>query len=189
MQFIITILDLMQYPVYPYIVAKYNIASLDLRLTANYRNLAKPIAIQRPEKEEKFIENYRFLEESYRIACSVGQESDQQASLISAFGHQSKPYHFASLYSNSGTVLHYLIRMLPYTRMFLDYQDSSFDCADRTFHNVETAYWLSSFESTSDFKELVPEFYYLHEFLSNKQRFDFGFRQTVSQLSSLLTIN
>jgi hypothetical protein len=65
--------------------------------------------------------------------------------------------------------------------MFLDYQDNNFDCADRTFHDVKTAYWLSSFESTSDFKELIPEFYYLHEFLLNKQGFNFGKRQNVRE--------
>lgn len=31
-------------------------------------------------------------------------------------------YHYASLYSNSGTVLHYLVRLPPFTKMFLDYQ-------------------------------------------------------------------
>ena len=32
------------------------------------------------------------------------------------------PYHYASHYSNSGVVLHYLVRLLPYTQMFLKYQ-------------------------------------------------------------------
>jgi hypothetical protein len=63
------------------------------------RNFAKPIAIQHKEKEEKFLQNYRMLEES-----------------------TGKPYHYASLYSNSGTVLHYLVRLPPFTKMFLDYQ-------------------------------------------------------------------
>ena len=169
----------MQYPVYPYVTASYDTAVLDLRAPANYRNLGKPIAVQHFEKEEKFIEIYRALEDAHNIAMLQEQESDQPAAITSTFGHQSKPYHFASLYSNSGVVLHYLVRLLPYTRMFLDYQDNNFDCADRTFHDVKTSYWLSSFESTSDFKELIPEFYYLHEFLMNKQGFNFGTRQSV----------
>lgn len=169
----------MQYPVYPYVTASYDTPVLDLRLPANYRNLARPIAIQHPEKEEKFIEMYRALEEAHNLALEQEQDSDQHEAISSVFGHQSKPYHFASLYSNSGVVLHYLVRLLPYTRMFLDYQDKNFDCADRTFHDVKTSYWLSSFESTSDFKELIPEFYYLHEFLLNKQGFNFGTRQSV----------
>lgn len=171
----------MQYPVYPYIVANYETDVLDLRQSSNYRNLAKPIAVQHPDKEEKFIETYQALQDSYQIALSNEQDSDSPSANILPFGPQSKPYHFASLYSNSGVVLHFMVRMLPYTRMFLEYQDNHFDCADRTFHDVKTSYWLSSYESTSDFKELIPEFYYLHEFLVNKQGFNFGFRQNVIQ--------
>ena len=33
-----------------------------------------------------------------------------------------QPYHYGSHYSNSGTVLHFLVRMPPFTRMFLAYQ-------------------------------------------------------------------
>ena len=175
-----TYLDLMQYPVFPYIVANYDTNVLDLRQSSSYRNLAKPIAIQHANKEEKFIDTYRALDDAYKFACANDQENHSQDQWSPAFGHQARPYHFGSLYSNSGVVLHYLIRLLPYTRMFLDYQDQNFDCADRTFHDVRTSYWLSSFESTSDFKELIPEFYYLHEFLMNKQGFNFGDRQNVS---------
>jgi hypothetical protein len=172
----------MQYPIYPYIVANYETTVLDLRSPSSYRNLAKPIAIQHPEKEEKFIDVYNTLQDAQTIALSRQQDNEtQQASSI--FGHNSEPYNFASLYSNSGIVLHYLVRLLPYTRMFLDYQDNNFDCADRTFHDVRTSYWLSSFESTSDFKELIPEFYYLHEFLLNKQGFNFGKRQNVRSIN------
>ncbi|CAF0928875.1 unnamed protein product [Rotaria sordida] len=181
-----TYLDLMQYPIYPYIVATYDTSILDLRSSSNYRNLSKPIAIQHAEKEEKFIDIYTALKDAQNLALSSQQENEpQQQQPSSIFGHQSDPYHFASLYSNSGIVLHYLVRLLPYTRMFLDYQDNNFDCADRTFHDVKTSYWLSSFESTSDFKELIPEFYYLPEFLLNKQGFDFGKRQNGAQVSDV----
>lgn len=33
-----------------------------------------------------------------------------------------QPYHYGSHYSNSGTVLHFLVRMPPFTKMFLAYQ-------------------------------------------------------------------
>lgn len=36
------------------------------------------------------------------------------------------PYHYGSHYSNSGTVLHYLIRLLPYTYGFIKYQGNSY---------------------------------------------------------------
>lgn len=33
-----------------------------------------------------------------------------------------QPYHYGSHYSNSGTVLHFLLRLPPFTKMFLAYQ-------------------------------------------------------------------
>ena len=36
------------------------------------------------------------------------------------------PYHYSSHYSNSGTVLHFLVRLPPFTSMFLKYQGKKF---------------------------------------------------------------
>lgn len=51
--------------------------------------------------------------------------------------------------------------------MFLSYQDNSFDIPDRTFHSMSTSYELSSRLSTTDVKELIPEFFFMPEFLCN----------------------
>lgn len=154
--------DLMQYPIYPHILSNYLTDSIDLGVKENYRDLAKPIAIQHKEREEKFLQNYKMLSES-------SEES----------------YHYASLYSNSGTVLHYLVRLPPFTKMFLDYQDNNFDVPDRTFHSMNTSFMLSSSESTTDYKELIPEFFFLHEFLNNRQGFNFGLRQSGEDIDNV----
>ena len=83
--------------------------------------------------------------------------------------HQIKPYHYGSHYSNSGIVLHFLVRLPPFTNMFLTFQGDSFDIADRTFRNVSTTWWLSSSESATGVKELIPEFYFFPEFLENTE--------------------
>jgi hypothetical protein len=79
----------------------------DIEIFNNYvpttfSDLSRPVAIQSKEKEDKYIQNYRMLQES-----------------------EAEPYHYASLYSNSGTVLHYLVRLPPFTKMFLDYQGNN----------------------------------------------------------------
>ena len=81
----------------------------------------------------------------------------------------AKPYHYGSHYSNSGIVLHFLVRLPPFTNMFLAFQGQSFDIADRTFRNLATTWWLSSSESATDVKELIPEFFFLPEFLVNNE--------------------
>ena len=44
----------------------------------------------------------------------------------------SAPYHYGCHYSNSGTVLHFLVRMPPFTKMFLQYQGKSNKNGNRT---------------------------------------------------------
>ncbi|XP_075875083.1 lysosomal-trafficking regulator isoform X4 [Nelusetta ayraudi] len=158
--------DLMQYPVFPFILRDYTSETLDLQDPNIYRNLSKPIAVQSKEKEDRYVANYKYLEEEYRKGI---REDDPMPPV--------QPYHYGSHYSNSGTVLHFLVRMPPFTKMFLAYQDQSFDIPDRTFHSMNTTWRLSSYESMTDVKELIPEFFYLPEFLVNREGFDFGVRQ------------
>ena len=64
------------------------------------------------------------------------------------------------------------------TSFFSAAQDGSFDIPDRTFHSLETSYRLSSADSTTDVKELIPEFFYLPEMFLNLQGLDFGKKQS-----------
>ncbi|XP_054654692.1 lysosomal-trafficking regulator isoform X7 [Dunckerocampus dactyliophorus] len=164
--------DLMQYPVFPFILRDYTSETLDLQDATIYRNLSKPIAVQSKEKEDRYVDNYRYLEEEYRKGI---REDDPMPPV--------QPYHYGSHYSNSGTVLHFLVRMPPFTKMFLAYQDQSFDIPDRTFHSMNTTWRLSSYESMTDVKELIPEFFYLPEFLVNREGFDFGVRQNSERVN------
>lgn len=56
----------------------------------------------------------QYLEEEYRKGI---REDDPMPPV--------QPYHYGSHYSNSGTVLHFLVRMPPFTKMFLAYQGES----------------------------------------------------------------
>nr|XP_019543989.2 uncharacterized protein LOC109414613 [Aedes albopictus]XP_029723549.1 uncharacterized protein LOC109414613 [Aedes albopictus] len=155
--------DLMQYPVYPWILSDYESPTLDLLLEKSFRNLEKPIAVQYKDLEKHYINNYNYL---------------KQAENDSLDRQRIQPYHYSSHYSNSGTVLHFLVRMLPFTSLFLQYQDDSFDIPDRTFHSLATTWKLASKDSPTDVKELIPEFYCCPEFLENFEGFDFGLRQS-----------
>uniref|UniRef100_A0A8C9AZZ6 Lysosomal-trafficking regulator n=1 Tax=Prolemur simus TaxID=1328070 RepID=A0A8C9AZZ6_PROSS len=161
--------DLMQYPVFPFILADYVSETLDLNDPSIYRRLSSAFPVLPGAHSHKFSPTHcflQYLEEEYRKGA---REDDPMPPV--------QPYHYGSHYSNSGTVLHFLVRMPPFTKMFLAYQDQSFDIPDRTFHSTNTTWRLSSFESMTDVKELIPEFFYLPEFLVNREGFDFGVRQ------------
>jgi hypothetical protein len=103
-------------------------------------------------------------------------------------------------------VLHFLVRVEPFSRYFVEFQGGKFDVAgnffqrnniksilhvnndifdrrsvcsltDRIFHNLEITWELSSALSTTDVKELIPEFFYFPEFLCNKNGFNLGVKQ------------
>nr|CAD7400993.1 unnamed protein product [Timema cristinae] len=156
--------DLMQYPVFPFVLADYTTPVLNLTASYSFRNFKKPMAVQDKSKEQHYINNYNYLKQAL-------------ADGINIMTLNQEPYHYGSHYSNSGTVLHFLVRLPPFTRMFLTYQDENFDLPDRTFHSLQTTWRLTSRDSTTDVKELVPEFYYLPEFLVNSEDFNFGICQ------------
>ncbi|KAJ1347237.1 hypothetical protein KIN20_002254, partial [Parelaphostrongylus tenuis] len=156
--------DLMQYPVFPFILADYTSRVLDLQSQSSFRDLAKPMAIQDSRMEAHYINNYKSIE----VECN-----QRSTDMCVHFA----PYHYGSHYSNIGIVTYYLVRLYPYTEVAIKYQDNNFDIADRIFNSIEDAWRLSSSESTTDFKELTPEFFSLPEFLRNHEKFDLGTRQ------------
>ncbi|CAI9714704.1 lysosomal-trafficking regulator-like isoform X2 [Octopus vulgaris] len=160
--------DLMQYPIFPFIIRNYENEELDLSNQSLYRDLSKPIAVQDKSREKKYIENYQYLKQEYEKFLSKNDETFYRVA----------PYHYGSHYSNSGTVLHFLVRLPPFTKMFLNFQDNHFDLPDRTFHNMAVTWKLSSYQSISDVKELIPEFFFQPEMFLNSEGFDFGTKQT-----------
>ncbi|GMR32661.1 hypothetical protein PMAYCL1PPCAC_02856 [Pristionchus mayeri] len=157
--------DLMQYPVFPFVLSDYTSTVLDLTKPSSFRSFSRPMAVQDRSMEEHYASNYRCLEESSREMGGLGTPLH--------FG----PYHYGSHYSNCGIVVHYLVRISPFTQIALEYQDNNFDIPDRLFNSIEATWRLASRDSTTDFKELIPEFFFLPEFLQNRDRLELGTRQ------------
>ncbi|KAE9551367.1 hypothetical protein FO519_005421 [Halicephalobus sp. NKZ332] len=53
--------DLMQYPVFPFILANYTSMILDLNSNSSFRDLSRPMAIQNRMMEEYYVHNYTSL--------------------------------------------------------------------------------------------------------------------------------
>ncbi|MEQ2210252.1 WD repeat and FYVE domain-containing protein 3, partial [Xenoophorus captivus] len=61
-----------------------------------------------------------------------------------------------------------------------------FDLADRMFHSVREAWLSASKHNMADVKELIPEFFYLPEFLLNSNNFDLGAKQNGTKLGDVI---
>uniref|UniRef100_Q6ZNJ1-2 Isoform 2 of Neurobeachin-like protein 2 n=1 Tax=Homo sapiens TaxID=9606 RepID=Q6ZNJ1-2 len=151
--------DLSQYPVFPWVLQDYVSPTLDLSNPAVFRDLSKPIGVVNPKHAQLVREKYESFEDP--------------AGTIDKF-------HYGTHYSNAAGVMHYLIRVEPFTSLHVQLQSGRFDCSDRQFHSVAAA-WQARLESPADVKELIPEFFYFPDFLENQNGFDLGCLQLTNE--------
>uniref|UniRef100_A0A663EJC4 WDFY family member 4 n=1 Tax=Aquila chrysaetos chrysaetos TaxID=223781 RepID=A0A663EJC4_AQUCH len=149
--------DYMQYPVFPWVLADYHSETLNLTNPHTFRDLSKPMGAQTVERKRKFIQRYNEVEKSE--------------------GDLSAQCHYCTHYSSAIIVASYLVRMEPFTQTFCSLQGGSFDVADRMFHSVKSTWESASRDNMSDVRELIPEFFYLPEFLTNANNFELGCMQ------------
>ncbi|XP_074041175.1 WD repeat and FYVE domain containing 3 bchs isoform X2 [Leptinotarsa decemlineata] len=148
--------DLMQYPVFPWILADYDSEELDLTDPSTFRDFTKPMGAQSPDRLEQFKKRFKEWDDPHG---------------------ETPPYHYGTHYSSAMIVCSYLVRLEPFTQHFLRLQGGHFDLADRMFHSVKEAWLSASKHNMADVKELIPEFFYLNEYLSNSNHFDLGAKQ------------
>lgn len=147
--------DLTQYPVFPWIIADYTSEELDFDNPATFRDLSKPMGCQVPSRQADFIERYKSFAE-------MGEQN---------------PFHYGTHYSSAMIVAGYLIRLQPFVQSYLLIQGGNFDHPDRMFYSIPGAWQSASQGTMTDVRELTPEFFYLPEFLTNANGFNFGTRQ------------
>lgn len=183
--------DLNQYPIFPWVLTNYEDSEIDLSSPNNYRyeeaslttisftdswslhnrDLSKPIGALNPSRREYFEERY------------ASWDNDQ-----------IPPFHYGTHYSTSAFVLNYLLRLEPFTTMFLALQSGKFDHPNRLFSSIKLA-WDNCQRDTSDVKvrpilprhfksktiscrlflqELIPEFFCLPEMFVNMNGYKLG---------------
>ena len=157
--------DLTQYPVFPWVIADYTSDELDFDDPRTFRDLSKPMGCQTPDREREFRERYQTFAE---------------------MGDTNTPaFHYGTHYSSAMIVTSYLIRLQPFVKSYLLLQGGTFDHPDRMFFSIEGAWKSASRTNMTDVRELTPEFYYLAEFLSNINCYDFGARQTLQTIGNV----
>lgn len=153
--------DLTQYPVFPWVLADYTSEELDLKDPKTFRDLSKPMGAQSLQREAEFKERYQTFAEMSDGTNPV--------------------FHYGTHYSSAMIVTSYLIRLQPFVQSYLLLQGGSFDHADRLFDSIEKAWKSASKDNMTDVRELIPEFFYLPEFLKNMNGYNFGTKQVTGE--------
>ncbi|OAF69132.1 hypothetical protein A3Q56_03117 [Intoshia linei] len=145
--------DLMQYPIFPWILSDYKSDTLNLNDPKSFRDLSKPMGAQDEIRLKKFKESREVLKEHYP---------------------EKSAYLYGTHYLSAAVVCNFLIRMEPFSICSITIQGNEFDTSDRLFKNISEAYSLASKLITHDVRELIPEFFYLPDYLINMNKFMFG---------------
>ncbi|MFS7930711.1 putative BEACH domain, lysosomal-trafficking regulator, BEACH domain superfamily [Helianthus anomalus] len=155
--------DLTQYPVFPWILSDYDSENLDLTNPKTFRKLDKPMGCQSQEGEMEFRKRFHSWDDP-----------------------EIPKFHYGSHYSSAGIVLFYLIRLPPFSAENKKLQGGQFDHADRLFNSLRDT-WTSAAgrSNTSDVKELIPEFFYMPEFLENRFDLDLGEKQSGEKVGNV----
>ncbi|KAI8522961.1 hypothetical protein RHMOL_Rhmol13G0037500 [Rhododendron molle] len=156
--------DLTQYPVFPWVLADYESENLDLSDPKTFRMLDKPMGCQTLEGEEEFKKRYESWDDP-----------------------EVPKFHYGSHYSSAGIVLFYLLRLPPFSTENQKLQGGQFDHADRLFNSVRDTWFSAAGKgNTSDVKELIPEFFYMPEFLENRFNLDLGEKQSGEKVGDVV---
>lgn len=145
--------DLNQYPIFPWVLTNYETDEIDLNMSSNYRDLSKPVGALNQNRRDYFQERY----DNWDIPGIP-------------------PFHYGTHYSTAAFVLNWLIRIEPFTTMFLSLNDGKFDHPDRLFSSINLS-WKNCQRDTSDVKELIPEWYFLPEMFYNGSNYNLGVRE------------
>lgn len=152
--------DLTQYPVFPWVLSDYSSEELDLDNPKSFRDFSKPMGCQSAAREAEYKDRFKQFAE-------MGD---------------NPPFHYGTHYSSAMIVSSFLIRLQPFVQSYLLLQGGAFDHADRLFDSVERAWQSASRDTMSDVRELTPEFFYLPEFLTNINKYDFGTKQVTGEV-------
>jgi hypothetical protein len=144
-------------------LSEEEIFSEEINPIFDLRNLSKPMgAIGSASRLKSFLERF--------------QSPDHFSS--------APAYHYGSHYSSPAIILHYLIRLDPFSEGAKAIQNGHFDLPDRLFFSINHTF-RNATEETSDVRELTPEFYSLPEFLLNLNKEDFGETQTGERINNV----
>jgi hypothetical protein len=133
----------------PWILCNYQSHTIDLSDARVYRDLTKPVGAIRETR-------FQQLKNHYDYAC----DDDSR-------------FFYGSLYSSAAVVIGYMIRLEPFTTLHVTLQSGRFDHPARLFISIPEA-WESVATMPMDFRELIPEFFTIPNFLLNSDHFDLG---------------
>ena len=160
--------DTSQYPVFPWLLKKYDNIQDILKMLSNkeginqkellpfLRDMNYPNSLQSEKKRQEAINNFnKDIEEQEKL--------DEE---------EKFPTHWINHYSTSAYIYYFLMRLNPYLKSFIKLQGENLEDPNRTFNNFSDTETILDFHN--DNRELIPDFFCYFDFLLNSNCNLFG---------------
>ena len=142
--------DVNQYPIFPWLITKYQQEKENNNIKLFFRNFKYPMAAQIEENRINAFNRF----------------SDDEESGIKF------PVHYGTHYSTSSYIYFYLMREEPFTTLLIKLQGNKQENPDRMFFSLSDTLFV--LESGSDNRELIPDIFCKTEHFINLNCCDFG---------------
>ena len=152
-----------QYPIFPLICIEANKKELNFADPTIYRDLSKPIGALNQARLDALFNEMKERELLF--------DPDK--------------YLYTSGPVSRLTICIFLLRMEPFTSLHIDLQSGRFDIPDRQLTSINDLVH-GIYNTPQDFRELIPEFYFQPEFLTNINNFDLGKTNTGESISNII---
>ena len=115
----------------------------------------------------------------------AAQTEDQRMMLREKYtlSSQTFPFHYTTHYSNSSFLLYYLVRINPFTDNQITLQNNRFDSPARQFNSIDDL--LKVLLTTSQPREIIPEFFITTEFYYNYNCNFYGIKNKTHLINNL----
>ena len=157
--------DVNQYPIFPWIIKKYQVNTEKNTIDIVFRDFKYPMAAQNEDSRRTALNRF---------------EDDEESKV-------KFPTHFGTHYSTSSYIYFYLMREEPYTTLLIKLQGYNQENPDRMFLSiVDTLYVL---ESGTDNRECIPDIICKTEQFINLNCNDFGRKNNGLRVDDFIIYN
>lgn len=175
--------DPSQYPVFPWVLSQYHSRGLELDQIETFRDLSKPVGALDPDRARFHQHKYRETEHLWKEEMRDGHVHGT-ASIVPP--DISRAYHYSTHYSSAAIVMHYLVRVAPFTEYLIHFQSGRFDRAERLFQSLQQTWITATRLLNGDVKEAIPELYFFAPLLRNGNGLELGQRQDGRPVNDVL---
>ena len=162
--------DTSQYPVFPWLIPKYN----------NIKEILSKLWSKENIESNEILPLFRDMNYSHVLQSAYKrkealmnfEKEEREQNDLDEDDEEKFPTHLFNHYSTSAYIYYFLMRLNPYLKHFIQLQGDELEDSNRTFNNFQDT--EETLEFQNDNREIIPDFFCYFDFLLNSNCNLFG---------------